>query len=194
VVGIAALVIAGLGYWDSHRERVQSDRERAAAEVGRRAEAQADAKASAQKRAFLMTGHPESAGEMIRLAAARSDQVIETQALAFPADVHGEVQTTGNPRIEAGWLEGGLERALKARGVKAERGRVPVGVATNYVDDGAEKTDRAIYLVGYSLHGRTFRSARVELEGLSLLRRDVGEDLQKAVDTAWNHIAPLPTP
>ena len=33
IVGVAALAIAGLGYWDSHRERRQQDRERAQAIV-----------------------------------------------------------------------------------------------------------------------------------------------------------------
>ena len=34
------------------------------------------------------------------------------------------------------------------------------------------------------------RSAKVELEGLSLLRRGVGEDVQRAVDTAWARQVP----
>ena len=32
IVGVAALAIAGLGYWDSHRERLQQDQDRVAAE------------------------------------------------------------------------------------------------------------------------------------------------------------------
>ena len=32
IVGVVALVLAALGYWDSHRERIQQDRERAAAD------------------------------------------------------------------------------------------------------------------------------------------------------------------
>jgi hypothetical protein len=190
VVGIAAVIIAALGYWDTHRERQQTEADKAAAER----QHQAEAKAGALKTTFLMSGQPQGT-DLIRLTPVHPDQVIQTQAISFPAEVRGEpVQTTGNPRIEAGWLEGGLEAALKARGVKAGRGRVPVGVATSYIEDGQEKTDHAVYLVAYTLHPRMLRSARVELEGLSLLRRDVGEDLQKAVDTAWNRIAPPPAP
>jgi hypothetical protein len=100
------------------------------------------------------------------------------------------VQTTGNPRIEAGWLEGGLEKALHAHGVKATHGRVPVGVTTVFIEDGQSKTDNAVYLVGYSLHPRVLRSAKVELEGLSLLRRGVSEDIGKAVDAAWARQVP----
>ena len=65
-------------------------------------------------------------------------------------------------------------------------------VVTVFIEDGQTKTDRSIYLLGYSLHSRVLRSAKVELEGLSLLRRGVGEDLQKAVDAAWDRMAPAP--
>jgi hypothetical protein len=188
VVGILAVLIAALGYWDSHRERVQSERERAAAEK----EHQAEAKATAKKPVFLMSGQAQG-GDLIRLASVHPDQVIQTQAVSFPSDVRADaVQTTGNPRIEAGWLEDGLEKAMKARGVKAERGRVPVGVATTFIEDGQEKTDRSIYVVGYSLHPRMLRSARIELEGLSRLQSGVGGDLQKAVDATWERMAPRP--
>ena len=187
-VGILALLIAGLGYWDNHRDKVQAEKERAEAAQER----QAEAKAGALKLSFLMTGQAQGR-DLIRLSAVHPEQVIQTQALSFPTSVRGDaVQTTGNPRIEAGWLEGGLEKALKDRGVKADRGRVPVGVATSYIEDGQPKTDRSLYLVGYSLHSRVLRSAKVELEGLSLLRRGVGEDLQTAVDQAWDRMAPPP--
>jgi hypothetical protein len=151
----------------------------------------AQARMGALKLTFLMTGTPAGAGERIQMAAVHPEQVIQTQALTFPGEVRGEaVQTTGNPRIEAGWLEGGLEKALHAHGVKATHGRVPVGVTTVFIEDGQSKTDNAVYLVGYSLHPRVLRSAKVELEGLSLLRRGVGEDIQKAVDAAWARQVP----
>jgi hypothetical protein len=67
---------------------------------------------------------------------------------------------------------------------------VPVGIVTAFIEDGQSKTDTAVYLVGYRLHPRMLRSAKVELEGMSLLRRGVGEDVQKAVDTAWAHVVP----
>ncbi|MFL5295868.1 MAG: hypothetical protein ACJ798_05750 [Phenylobacterium sp.] len=188
-VGIVAVVIAALGYWDSHRERTLTERERIAQER----EHQAQARVGAAKPAFLMTGASEGSGDRIRLTAVHPDQVIQTQSLSLPSEVRGEaVETTGNPRIEAGWLEGGLEKSLHARRLKQTRGRVPVGIVSVYIEDGQPKTDRAIYLLGYSLHPRVLRSAKVELEGLSLLRRGVGEDVQKAVDAQWDRMAPKP--
>jgi len=133
-----------------------------------------------------MTGAPEGASERLRLTSVHAEQVIQTQAVTFPNEVRGDaVQTTGNPRIEAGWVESGLSKADHARGGKLRQGRLPVGIVTEFIEDGQRKTDRAIYLVGYSAHPRMLRADKVELEGLSLLRRGVGEDIQAAVDGVW---------
>ncbi|MBS0334375.1 MAG: hypothetical protein JSS35_16525, partial [Proteobacteria bacterium] len=94
-------------------------------------------------------------------------------------------QTTGNPRLEAGWFEAGLAKALREHGDRHRSGRLPVGVVTTFIEDGQTKTDRSIYLVGYSLHPRVLRSDQAEMEGLSLVRRGVGEDLRAAVDALW---------
>lgn len=180
IVAVAAVVIAGLGYWDSHRERDQEAREKAAAAQAKKAEAAA----TARRQVFILTGQPDSSGDRIRLSPVNPEQVIQTQALTFPTPVReDDVQTTGNPRIEKSWFDGGLKKALKVRG--GEDGRVPVGVATVYIEDGLTKSDRSIYLVGYSLHDRMLKKDEVRLEGLSLARRGVGGDLQRAVDALW---------
>src|SRR5665213_4412741 len=79
-VGIAALVIAGLGWWDNHRERVQQDSERSAA--ARTAAVQA--KREALRSTFLLVGELGDDAERIRLRSAHPDQVIQTQTLVFP--------------------------------------------------------------------------------------------------------------
>jgi len=179
LVGVAALVIAGLGFWDSHRERVQTDSERAAAAKERQAERQA----GAAKLTFLMSGAPDDAGDKVRLTSVHSDQVIQTQTVWFPAQVRADsVETTGNPRLEAGWIDDGLRKAAG----KSKSGRVPVGILTVYIEDGQTKTDRSLYQLGYSLHERVLRGDRVELEGLSLARRGVSGDLQTAAGNLWS--------
>lgn len=189
LVGILAVVIAALGYWDTHRERTLTERERAAEAQEKRAEA----KAGALKLSFLMTGAPEAGGDRLRLASVHPEQVIQTQAVSFPSEVRGDaVQTTGNPRLEAGWFEGGLSKAQHARGPRKLAPRMPVGIVTVFIEDGQTKTDRAVYLVGYSAHPRMLRADKVELEGLSLLRRGVGEDVQAAVDATWARENPPP--
>ena len=189
LVGIVAVTIAALGYWDTHRERTLTERERAAEAQEKKAEA----KAGQLKLSFLMTGTPESGGDRLRLATVHAEQVIQTQSMIFPQELRGDaVETTGNPRIEAGWFDGGLSKARHARDAKAVQGRLPVGVVTEFIEDGERKTDRAIYLVGYSAHPRVLRADKVELEGLSLLRRGVGEDIQAAVDGVWTRQNPPP--
>ena len=191
MVGIVAVVIAALGYWDSHRERAQTDQERAAEARQHRAEAAAQARAGALKQTFLMTATPQNGGELLRLMSVHSEQVIQTQAVNFPAEIRGDaVQTTGNPRVEAGWLEDALPKALKARGDKRLQGRAPMGIVTVFIEDGQTKTDRSLYLLGYTLQPRTLRAPKVQLEGMSLVRRGVGEDMQAAVDAAWARSAP----
>ena len=189
LVGIVAVAIAALGYWDAHRERAQTDRERAAEAQEKKAEA----RAGALKLSFLMTATPEGGGDRLRLTTVHPEQVIQTQSISFPSEVRGDpAQTTGNPRIEAGWLEGGLSKAEHAPGAEKHPHRLPVGIVTVFIEDGETKTDRAIYLVGYSAHPRVLRSDKVELEGLSLLRRGVGEDVQAAVDEVWARQSPPP--
>ena len=188
-VGIAALAIAALGYWDTHRERTQTDRERAAEAQEKKAEA----KAGALKLTFLMTGSPEGSGERLKLSSVHAEQVIQTQTLTFPTEIRGDpVQTTGNPRVEAGWIEGGVTKAEHARGGKGRSGRLPVAIVTSFIEDGQTKTDTALYQLGYSAHPRVLRSDKVELEGLSLLRHGVGGDPQAVVDAAWTRQNPLP--
>jgi hypothetical protein len=188
-VGIVAVAIAALGYWDSHHERALTEKERAAAEQEKKAEA----KAGALKLSFLMTAAPEGGGDRLRLTTGHPEQVIQTQSITFPSEIRSDpVETTGNPRIEAGWFEGGLSKAEHARRSKQHQGRLPVGIVTVFIEDGQTKTDRSIYLVGYTAQPRMLRSDKVELEGLSLMRRGVGEDVQAAVNAVWVRQNPPP--
>ena len=61
-----------------------------------------------------------------------------------------------------------------------------------FIEDGQTKTDQAIYRIGYSTHPRVLRADKVEMEGLSLVRRGVGEDIQRAVDAVWVSQNPPP--
>ena len=179
IVGVAALVITGLSFWDSHRERVRDDRDRAAAASQRQAEAQA----AARKMTFVMTGAREDDGGKVRLTSVNDGQVIQTQTVWFPSEIRSDsVETTGNPRLEAGWIENGLRKHAG----KVKTGRVPVGVLTVFLEDGQTKTDRAVYQLGYSIHPRTLRADKVELEGLSVARRNVSGDLQAAAGNLWS--------
>ena len=182
IVAVAALVITGLSFWDSHRERVRDDHERSTAASERQASARAEAKAAALKQTFVMTGAREGDGAKVVLTSVNDGQVIQTQTVWFPSQIRSDsVETTGNPRLEAGWIENGLRKHAG----KARTGRVPVGVLTVFIEDGETKTDRSVYQLGYSIHPRTLRADKVELEGLSVARRDVPGDLQAAAGSLW---------
>jgi len=168
LLAAAALVIAGLGYWDARREHVEQEKQH-------QAEVAADS-------LFLMTGSVNDAGDKVRLATVHSQQVIQTQTVWFPAAVRADsVETTGNPRLEADWIADGLRKAAGS----IKQGRLPVGVETVYIQDGQPTTDRAIYQLAYSLHPRFLLGDRLQLEGLSLARRGVSGDLQAAANAAW---------
>ncbi len=189
LVGIIAVAIAALGYWDAHRERAMTERERAAEAQEKKAEA----RAGALKLSFLMTGSPEGSGDRLRLSSVYPKQVIQTQSISFPSEIRSDaVQTTGNPRLEAGWIEGGVNKAEHARGGKRHPDRLPVAIVTVFIEDGQTKTDRALYILGFNTHPRVLRSDRIELEGLSLIRRGVGENVQAAVDAVWANQNPPP--
>jgi hypothetical protein len=178
IVAVAAVVIAGLGWWENHRQNEQEAREKAEAARERRA----DERATAVKRSFILTG--QASADRIRLSPVNPEQVIQTQTLVFPTPVRGDdVQTTGNPRIDRGWFEDGLKKARRS-----EATRLPVGVVTSYIEDGETRSDRSIYFVGYSLHDRMLRGSEVQLDGLSLARRGVSGDLQTQVDALWEGV------
>jgi hypothetical protein len=172
------VVIAGLGYFETRREHDEQLRDRA--EAAR--ERQAEQRAAAVKRSFILTG--QASAERIRLSPANPDQVIQTQTLVFPTPVRGDdVVTTGNPRIDRGWFEAGLKRARRG-----EATRLPVGIVTSYIEDGEVRSDRSIYFVGYSLKARMLRGGELRLEGLSLARKGVAGDLQRQVDALWEGV------
>jgi hypothetical protein len=171
IVGVVAVLLAALGYWDSHRERVAREREH-----------QAELAAQAKKATFLMTADPEHDGATLKLAAVHPEQVIQTQTLWFPTAVRKDkVETTGSPRIEADWIADGVRKAAG----KARTGRAPVAVLTVFIQDGETKTDKAVYDVAYSLHPRLLLPDQVRLEGVSLARHVAKDDLQAAADKRW---------
>ena len=171
IVGVAALLLAGLGYWDTHRERVAADQAH-----------RAELAQQAAKLTFLMTGQVADHGGAVRLTSVHPEQVIQTQTVWFPRTLRaGSVETTGNPRIEAGWIE----EAVRKTAGSVKHGRLPVAVQTVYIQDGQTKTDNAVYEVGYTLHPRLILGDKLDLEGVFVARRGVSGDLQAAAGQMW---------
>jgi len=177
VIGILALAISAASWWDGHQEKAREA-----------------VRVVAPAAPLVLTATADAAHAVLALKPARADQIIQTQTLFFPAAVRGStVDTTGNARIEAGWL-GGLVDAVgdgKAA-AEARTHRVAIGIETVFVAGDRTRTDRAIYDIGYRLHGRFLRGTTVELEGVSLVRANVGADLQKRLDARWAAQRPKP--
>ena len=172
--GVLAVVIAGLSYWDAHREHAAADSQSAA-------EARAHA-------AFVMVGSADAKGRQIALRALQPNQAIQSQHFVFPADVldHPVDIVAARPRIEADWIGPGLERALDRAHAKGDgEGRLPVAVITTYAEGGDTLTDRSEYAIGYAWRSRFLLGRRIALQGISLIRRGLRGDPQAAVDRLW---------
>lgn len=175
IIGGLALVIAALGFWDNHTERKLADQARMVAEQ----------RAGAAP-AFVLIGGSDPDGQRIALRPVHEDQVIQSQVFVFPPAVRaGSVETTGGARIEGGWFEQGLRKTAARHGTGAGDLRLPVGISTTYLAGGDLRVDQSIYDIGYRLQPRFLRPDRVVLEGLSVVRRGVTGDLQRATDEVY---------
>ncbi len=180
LVGVLALVIAGLNFWDSHRERVQDARREAAADH-----------AASARYALVVSSQMEADGARLSLQSVDPAQAIQSERYLFPRAVldHAMEVSAAKPQIDLDWIASGL-RADVARARKSGAGAdgeatVPVGVLATYVQDGEMRTDQSIYRLGYAWRSRLLGGPRLALQGLSLVRRGVRGDLRAAVEAVW---------
>ncbi len=173
LIGVLAVAISAASYWDSHRDRVQTS----AAPVARAVP-------------LLLTATADVSRAVLALRPARGEAVVQTQTLIFPPGVRAEpVETTGNARLEAVWIDDGIRRNVPTS-ADARPPRLPVGIVTVFEDGGATRTDAALYEIGYTLHGRLLRGRAVELEGITLVRRLPAAALPAAVAARWTKTLP----
>ena len=185
VVAVLGLGLAGLNYWENHRDREQTERQEAE-------------KARTQSRSvFLMRGEADKDGERVILEPSNPAQVVQTQRYLFPTAVldHGKEIGAGRLQIDLVWFDDGLKTSLKAArkaGAPLPKGeaRLPVGVITSYVENGETRTDQSIYRVGYVAEPGLLGAVKLKLLGATLVRRGVTGDVQAAVDAAWRAEAP----
>ena len=183
IVGVLALVIAGLNYWESRQQHV---------EESRRAQVSAQAQA-----AFVAVGHADPEGRSVAISPLKETQAIQTQRYLFPSDLSASPReiSAARPRIEVAWITDGVRKALGAAHVKgAGEGMIPVAIETTYVEEGDERTDVSLYRVGYSWKPRLLGGEQIRLQGLALVRRNVTGDSRKVVDARWATERPKPAP
>ena len=178
VAAVLGVLIAGLNSWDSHREHVEDAKRGAAPAVSP---------------AFVLEASPQAGGRRLALTSVEPRQVIQSQRFMFPSQVLGHAieLTAAAPRIDSDWIAPGLDRALDAAHArKTGDARVPVAVITAYLQDGAVRQDRSIYLIGYAWKGHFLGGREIILQGLALRRRGAVGDLQASVDQDWKALHP----
>jgi len=188
IVGVLALIIAGLNLWESHQQHV---------EESHRAEtsAQAQAAFAQAQAAFVAIGTADRDGRHISIAPLKAAQAIQSQRYRFPRDLSDSVKeiSAARPQIDAGWISEGLRTAIETAHVKgAGEGRTPVVIETTYIEDGDEHTDTSLYRLGYAWKPKLFGGQQIRLEGLALVKRGVSGDPQQLLDTRWEAERPKP--
>jgi hypothetical protein len=182
VLAVLAVLISGLTLYLNWAQ--QSDE---------RADKVAENRRASTKAAILVLNAEAVNDDRLVLKPAADGQIVQSQNFRFPAAVGvAPVDTTGDPRIEAGWFESGLKNAReKARLPDDSVGdeRLPVAITTQFMVDGEPHEDVAVYDIGYGVAGRLLSGHRVMLRGLSRVASVKGANAQAMVDGRWAKVA-----
>lgn len=183
VLAVIAVAISALTLWNSWSERKDS-------EVAKTAEA----RHASTRAATLVLITSGSDKRTLSLKPASADQSVQSQTIRFPTALGAApAETTGEPRIEAGWFEDALKKARdKADRPDDSRGdeRLPVLISTRFLVDGEAHDDVALYDIGYTIAGRLFSGHSVTLRGLSLVARVKGGEAGRKLDARWTTFFP----
>ena len=174
VVGVLALIVAGLNYWETHSQHLEDSRRLIAQ--------------SRAATAFVAIGEVDEQGRVVSLRPLKASQAIQSQRYTFPNEIRaGAVEITAErPRIQIDWLASGLKHALDTAHAKSSgEARIPVVIETSYVEDGDTHSDLSLYLVGVSWKHEFLAGRQVRLTGVAISRRGLPGDTGKAVETAW---------
>jgi len=177
VLGVSALVISGLTFWNSYSERRHT-------EEARVAESRA---ATTKARILVLRAETEKDGDRIALQAT-GNQVIQGQTIAFPKALGVDPVESTDPRIETSWFEDGLKKARKAAGEPEKpRGdaRLPVAITTRFTVDGEMAEDVTLYDVGYVTDSSFLGGTSIRLRGLSLIGRSSEKAASGRLDSLW---------
>lgn len=185
ILAVAAVLISAATLWNSYQQRTGDEADKAAAKQA----------AAAASRTLLLRGSPDRGGRRLTLAPADAAQTIQTQRISFPTPLNvAPVETVSEPRIEAGWFERALLRALEAADGGGDRrgdARLPVVVTTEFVSGGTVLRDVALYDIGYRIEGGDLLSGRdVRLNGLSRVEDVAPDQIQARLDLRWRAILP----
>lgn len=176
-VSISALTLY-LNWADKKDERADKAAERAA-----------ESRKANSRAAALVLNADSVKDDRIALRPTDPDQVIQSQTILFPRALGiPPVDTTGDPRIEAGWFDGALKKArAKAKLPDDSVGdeRLPVVITTRFVVAGDAHDNVALYDIGYGIAGRWIAGHSLALRGISRVESVQGSNAQARVDARW---------
>ncbi|KQN04894.1 hypothetical protein ASE85_07885 [Sphingobium sp. Leaf26] len=176
-VSISALTLY-LNWADKKDERADKAAERAA-----------ESRKANSRAAALVLNADSVKDDRIALRPTDPDQVIQSQTILFPRALGiAPVDTTGDPRIEAGWFDGALKKArAKAKLPDDSVGdeRLPVVITTRFVVAGDAHDNVALYDIGYGIAGRWIAGHSLALRGISRVESVQVSSAQARVDARW---------
>lgn len=176
-VGISALTLY-LNWADKKDERADKAAERAA-----------ESRKASSRAAVLVLNAESVKDDRIALRTTDPDQVIQSQTILFPRALGiAPVDTTGDPRIEAGWFDSALKKArAKAKLPDDSVGdeRLPVALTTRFVVGGDAHENVALYDIGYGIKGGWIAGHSLALRGISRVETVKADSAQASVDARW---------
>ena len=154
-----------------------------------RAEKAAESRKASGRAAILVLNAESVKDDRIALKTADPDQLIQSQTIIFPRALGiAPVDTTGDPRIEAGWFESALTKArAKAKLPDDSVGdeRLPVVITTRFVVGGDAHENVALYDIGYGIKGGWIAGHSVALRGISRVETVKANATQPSADARW---------
>ena len=189
ILGVIAVLISGLTLWNNYRQRTGEEAEKEAARRNAAADAQT----------LLLRARADPEGRRLSLSPADADQAIQNQAISFPVALGAApIETVADARVEAGWFERKLLRALSREDGEDERRgdrRLPVAIVTTFYSGGTLHRDAAIYDIGFRISGGGLLGDRdIRLLGLSRVEAVRPDRAQARLDALWRSRRPAPVP
>ncbi|WP_298395841.1 hypothetical protein [Sphingobium sp.] len=154
-----------------------------------RADKAAESRKASSRAGALVLNAQAVKDDRITLRPADPDQIVQSQTILFPRTLGIDpVETTGDPRIEAGWFADALKKArAKAKLPDDSVGdeRLPVAITTRFVVGGDTHDNIALYDIGYGIAGRWIAGHSLSLRGLSRVEKLSADGAQARIDARW---------
>jgi hypothetical protein len=184
VLAVLTFAVAALSFWNSYRERTNSEAEHASE----------NAQSARKAGTLVLRSTPDKDGKTLMLAARAEEQAIQSQTIRFPDSLGlSPAETSGDARIERGWFDRALVKARRdaAKSDVVGDARLPVMIETHFLADGDPHVDRAVYEIGYATDHSFLGGTNVRLRGLSRVESVANAAAgQRTIDALWKALLP----